>query len=140
LRGDFGELRSGRDEAPDVVEAIVGGLGGLFAIALVWIVYSVVRGLWAFFEWASAHGNWYVAVGSASVICFGAVAAWTFVRWPRVFGVVELLVSASLGAYFGHRLTTPPVHVLEQVANIVGAVFLFADGIRTIHHARTRVR
>ncbi len=75
MRGDFGELRAGREEAPDVGQAIVAGLGGLFAIVLTWIVYSVVRGLWAFFEWASAHGNWHVAVGSASVSCFGAVAA-----------------------------------------------------------------
>ena len=117
-----------------------GVYAGLATLAVVWILFSVAQGIRYLFGRLLQEDVRLVVVGLVGVTAMGLLGLLLFRRAPRAFGCIQLFAAVALGAYFGHRMSGANANWLEQMANLVGAVFLFVDGAGRMTQNRRNVR
>jgi hypothetical protein len=105
------------------------------SVGFIWGLYSIVQGVRALFIWLFVKDNVYATVASLTVALIGSLFIYVFFRAPRLFASMQMITGVVLGAYFGHTLMRGDRATLEFVSNIIGAVFLFADGGRRLLNA-----
>jgi hypothetical protein len=105
----------------------------LFCFGLLAAGYAVFRMLVAFIAWVTSHNQLYGLAGVLGLFCVGPCFAWIHARHRRIFGVFELILSATSAFYFVHKLTSMPFE-LGVILSLGGVIFLFVKGFNDIRH------
>jgi hypothetical protein len=121
-------------------EAVAGVLNAAFAAAFVWALFAAIQGSRYLFAWLLMRGHSHVVLGAACAALGIPLGRWLRPRNPRLFGLLQIIAGTGLGAYFGHRLLAAESNVLEQIADLIGAIIIVSDGAHIPYEGQLRAR